>query len=554
MQSRPRFLASLGLLAVAAVVSGPVPAQTQRIRTLKPDCPEPLPPADPTVDLEYGCYYFGNYTWNDGSGAGNVSGRVYWPSDCSGSTPPGLHPLVLLMHGDGHSHLDYGYLMSHLARNGFIAATISNSGSNLTRAGQALTYLSFLRDHWTHRTHISNSIGLIGHSRGGEAVLTVARRIEELGLSHDVDAIISLAPTDNVEGGGLHESIEGGESESYLVIYGTHDEDVLGPCISGTAPSCSDALSEPFRSGFGLFDRAGVESGTEPLPIYDDVVTRAMLFVQGANHNGFRSTCNIAMPPPGQLSCDEHKDVARGYMHAFLRWRLRGEAPYKDFFTGRWTPEAIAAAGTIVRTQYVEGYGRRVVDDFSDASFATNALGGSTWTGGVLQLAHHGPLWQYSDTCPHDTRGAVVQWAPPGFAPYLRLSIPDTQTPFGDRHRDVREFEFLSIRAGQVHGSAYNADETPKDFWIALSDASGATSSWVRASSAAELPYPLTANLVNGFGQTATTVSSAMSTVRVPLCRFAGVDLEDVTTISLWFTVPGSTSGELILDNLEFTD
>lgn len=547
-----RVLAALSVVASLPFATAPASAQAQRVATRLPDCPQILPPADPTIDESYGCYFFANYTWNDASSAGNVSGRVYWPSDCSSSTPPGQHPLVLLMHGDGHNYLDYGYLMAHLAKNGFIAASIANSGSNLTRAGQALTYLSFLRNHWTHRDHIANSIGLIGHSRGGEAVLAVARRIEELGLTHDVDAIISLAPTDNVEGGGAHESIEGGESESYLVIYGTHDEDVLGACTSGTAFGCGVPPTEPRRTGFALFDRAGIEGETEPFPLYDEVVTRAFVFVEGANHNSFRSTCG-GLPLLGQLTCDEHQDVAKGYMSAFLRWRLKGESIFRDYFTGRWTPEAVELAGTRVHQQYVEGNGRRVVDDFQAAPLATNSLGGSVTTGGVMQVPYSGDLWPYDDTIVHDTRAAILQWAPPGFAPWIRFAIPNTTTSLGARHRDVRNFDFLALRAGQVHGSPFN-DGSDKDFWITLTDSSGTTSNAVRASWFTELPYPLTATLQNGFSQSATTRSSSMQTVRIPLCRFASVDLANVTAITLTCTVAGSSSGELMLDNVEFTD
>ncbi len=517
-------------------------------------CPPIAQPADPTTLHEYGCYYFATYVWNDGSGAGNVTGRIYWPSDCSSSEPPGVHPLVLLMHGDGQAYTDYGYLMSHLARNGFIAATIQNSGTNLERTAQALTYLGFIRDHWTHRTHVQNSIGLVGHSRGGEAVLTLARRIDELNLSHSIDAIISLAPTDNDEGGaGVHESLDGDESQAYLVIYGTHDEDVLGYCTQGTAPNCGALPSNAQRTGFALFDRAGIEGETEPFPLFDEVVTRCMLFVQGANHNGFRSTCG-GFPAIGQLGCDEHQDIARGYMNAFLRWQLRGQTVYRQCFTGQWMPPSIEAQGVTIDTQYVEGYGRRVIDDFQDAALNTDSLGGAFTTGGVLQVLHQGPLWQWDATIPHDTRGVVVAWTPPGFAPWARWSIPDGTTGLGARWRDVRGFDVLSFRAGQIHGSSFNTPGQSKDFWVALRDSAGHTSNSVKVSKFTDLRYPIEANLITLFGQSARTVSSDMSTVRIPLCRFDGVDMANITSVTFTFSVAGSSSGELMLDNLEFSD
>ncbi|MFN0244636.1 MAG: hypothetical protein ACKVWV_17250 [Planctomycetota bacterium] len=547
-----RFTAAssaLAALATLTLAQLPIAAPLH-----EPDCRERRPPPDPTVQLEYGCYFFGNYVWNDASSAGNVEGRIYWPSSCETSTPPGVHPLVLLMHGDGHDQLDYGYLMSHLARNGFIAATISNGGTNLERTGQALTFLSFIRNHWTHRLHVANNIGLIGHSRGGEAVLTLARRIGELGLSHNVNAIISLAPTDNDEGGGgVHESLDGGESESFLVIYGTDDEDVYGRCVSGTLPGCGDPAGAPMRTGFALYDRAGSEGGTEPFPVYDDVVTKSMLFVERANHNRWRSTCTDGAIFDSLLSCDTHWNIAKGYMNAFLRWRLRGQKVFKNFFTGRWMPPAVEADGARIHTQYSEGYGRRVLDNFEQNTWQTNSLGGSVTSGGAIQVVLEGSTWGYEPTSTHDTESLVVTWAPPGLAPWLRWSIPNGTTAQGARFRDVSDFGFFSFRAGQVFDSSFNAAETPKDLYVEFRDSGNNTSTWVRASDYAELPYPREAQVLYA-GILINVAKSAMNTVRIPICDVEGVDLENISEVRLYFSVPGSNSGELLIDNLEFAN
>jgi hypothetical protein len=547
-----RIAATFLVLVIAHFPAVSAAAQQHPHAPLDPLCAELKMPNDPAVHREYGCYYFGNYVWNDGSGAGNVTGRIYWPSDCSSSTPPGVHPLVLLMHGDGHAYTDYGYLMSHLARNGFIAATISNSGSNLERTGQALTYLGFIRNHWTHKTHVQNNIGLIGHSRGGEAVLTVARRIEELGLTHDVNAIISLAPTDNAEGGGAHESIEGGESESFLVIYGTDDEDVFGWCVDGPLPSCAVPLSEPMHTGFALYDRAGSEGETEPFPLYDEVVTKAMLFVERANHNKWRSEC-IDTAITSLISCDAHWNIARGYVNAFLRWQLREESIYKDFFTGRWMPPSVAAEGVRIHTQYSEGYGRRVLDNFEQGGAGTNTLGGSLTSGGAIQVVTEGTTWDYDSTSPHDTRSLVVHWAPPGLAPWLRSFLPNGTTPLGARWRDVRGFDFFSLRAGQVYDSPFNTEDAPKEFYVEFRDAFGGSSGLISTGQYAELPYPRDTQVLYA-GQLIHVAKSPMTTVRIPLCGVKNVDFENLSQVYFWFTAPGSSSGEMLLDNLEFTD
>jgi hypothetical protein len=99
-----------------------------------------------------------------------------------------------------------------------------------------------------------------------------------------------------------------------------------------------------------------------------------------------------------------------------------------------------------------------------------------------------------------------------------------------------------------------NTPGQSKDFWVYLTDAFGHTTNWVRVAWFTDLAYPVPAVLTTAFGESATTVSSAMETVRIPLCRFSGVDFDNVISITFQMTVPGSGSGEIVVDNVEFTD
>lgn len=516
----------------------------------------PFPPTDPSVDADYSCYYFGNYNWNSGNGSGFVRGRIYWPSICNDGTtnPPGELPLptVLFMHGDGHDYLDYGYLMRHLAFNGFIVATIENSGSNAERSLEAQNFLSFMANDWQYRDWVDrDNMGLIGHSRSGEAVLKAARDINQLGLDYDINTIISLAPTDSHEGGGVHEDLVGSSSESLLVIYGTHDEDVTGYCISGGLPQCGNVPAGPRSTGFGLYDRAGSEGETEPFPLYDEVVDKALIYIEGANHNSWRSICS---DPPffGNLNCTEHHEMAMGYMNAYLRWKLRGMEIYRNYFTGDFVLPTVRREGIEVHHSFSNGYDRRVVDNFEQPGWGTNSLGGLVWKASSLTVEKDGTTWDYEYASPHDTRSLTVSWTPGGFAPWLRFDVPNVSTLFGGRYRDVTRFDYLSLRAGQVYGSPHNTPGESKDFWVQLRDSHGGQSSWVKVSDYADLPYPTVA-MVTKFQQTLTVVNSPMKTIRIPVCRFDGIDLQNVSSVYFYFTVAGSVPGELMIDNLEFT-
>jgi len=555
-------LGSLMLATSSATPGGggqvPLPSSSsvQQLGTRRCRPALPLPPADPSIDQDWSCYYWGYYLWNDGSGSGNVEGRVYWPDSCDGDTAPDSElqlPLVLLMHGDGHQFTDYHYLVRHLAFNGFIVATINNSGSNAERAAQAKTFLDFLRDHWQYKDWVDeDNVGLIGHSRGGEAALTVARLNADLNWGYDVNAIVSLAPTDNQEGGGVHESIEGSHSEAFLGIYGTHDEDVTGYCMSGGLPGCGAPLVSARGSAFSLYDRAGGEGSTEPFPLYDAVVDKALVYIEGANHNGWRETCG-GFPPPGVLSCNTHKELAKGYTNAFLRWHLRNQDVYERYFNGDFRLPIANIEDIDVHKSYSKGYDRRVVDNFEQPGFLTNTIGGLNVKEVSVTIEKDGSTWDYDPTSPHDTRSATISWGAGGFLPFIRMGIPDNGTFNGGRYRDVTRYDYLSLRAGQLHGSVHNTPGQDKDFYVRLRDSSGGVSPLVQVSDYARLVYPDLVQVIK-FNQPLLVTSSPMKTVRIPMCRFGGVDLQNVSSVEFLFSVTGSASGELFLDNVEFTD
>ncbi len=139
---------------------------------------------------------------------------------------------------------------------------------------------------------IANNIGLIGHSRGGEAILTAQRLIgDQDGISTDhvvnltannglpalnnITALFSLAPTDQYE-------VESLAGVPHFVLYGSHDADVATARISTRPLPASPGLpvvgtpttSLVSSTGFSLWERT---TGTK----------KYMAFVKGATHNGF---------------------------------------------------------------------------------------------------------------------------------------------------------------------------------------------------------------------------------------------------------------------------
>ena len=88
---------------------------------------------------------------------------------------------------------------------------------------------------------VQNNIGIMGHSRGGEAVVKAARLNQENALGHQINAVIALAPTDQYG----TEVLGGGHATPFFVLYGSLDGDIYG----GTWTSGYTVL----QTGFSLY-------------------------------------------------------------------------------------------------------------------------------------------------------------------------------------------------------------------------------------------------------------------------------------------------------------
>jgi len=174
-----------------------------------------------------------------------VNGRVWYPDGA------GPFPLILIVHGN-HNPLDYsdpgyGYLGELLASRGFILVSVDenfiNGGLRGESDGRAWMLLKHLEvwKKWndssagpfSHKVDMHN-IGLMGHSRGGEAVGIAAafNRLShypddanvKFNFNFDIKAVFAIAPVDGqYRPAGVPTPIE---NVNYMVIHGSHDGDV----------------------------------------------------------------------------------------------------------------------------------------------------------------------------------------------------------------------------------------------------------------------------------------------------------------------------------------
>jgi len=239
---------------------------------------------DPTTDTSFA--HYGGFTYTEATQGSKtviddfgssvtvpIRAVVRFPADGPGKTTPGgisalqaSYPMLVAVHGAGHNYGNYDYLLNHWAQNGFIAASIHLGNMHgIGRARILFEHLAILKGVSMFGPKAANNIGIMGHSRGGEAVVIAARLNHEEILGHGINAIISLAPTDQY----TNENLGGAWATPYFVLYGAMDGDVAGPQYTG----------------FRLYDRA---SGAK----------KSMVFVYGATHDRFNLIYPDVTCPP----------------------------------------------------------------------------------------------------------------------------------------------------------------------------------------------------------------------------------------------------------------
>lgn len=501
---------------------------------------------DPTVDTSFA--NVGTFGYNEGTqgyvdvldddGFTNwhvrLKATVRFPADAPGATTAAQvsaaqpsFPLVVLVHGNGADggYLGYDYLLDHLARNGFIAASIhlEPGQSGTDRARVLRRHLQILFGMFG--THAANNVGIMGHSRGGEAVVTATRLNQQEGWGYNLNAVISLAPTNQY----TSEHFGGAWAKPYLVIYGSLDGDLGG--IGNT--------------GFELYDNA---SGMK----------KSMMFVYRACHDRFNTVWGdgdltawwSSLTPtdvPRVLSADAHHKIAMGYMTAFFRQHLRAETQWEGLFRGEWVPAAVQAADAAMKIypQY-EDTTVRTVDDFEGAhsatSWQTGSLGGTVTQTGLPAVPQENHLRSLDPHSPHDSAGVGLRWD--SLADALRYDIPAGQ-------RDVHAFAAVSFRVTQRVDSPSNPLNQVQDLRVTLTDGGGRSRA-IRVSKLTDIPYP---DVRGNNGQT----KSALRTVRVPLGCYSikclGVDSVDLTdVVSLAFEFDEKPAGEIQVDSVQFTN
>lgn len=504
-----------------------------------------------------------DYTVN-GVTPGFTRESTCYPTTLDSPAFVGQYPLVVISHGNGHQYTWYDYLQQHLASHGYIVMSHqNNTGPGISTAstttlqhtdailGQQATIGGGVLDG-----HIDSSrITWIGHSRGGEGIVTAYTRIslgDYVPTFYGIDDIAlmsSISPTDFANLFDVF--IADPEDTPYHVIYGSADGDVDG------SPGLT--CCQPFR----ILERAdGFRQST---------------YVHGADHNDF-NCCgfNDFQGPPGTaIGRAEAQQVLKGATLPLIKHYVEGNIPGKDYLWRqfeRFKPIGVSGETTVV-SEYKEGpgSGKLVIDDYQTAPQRFLSSSGGLVLSRIdtldplmedlLRDGDTALTWTPSDPfngmtralTTDDTRGAVFGVSPGPSMNYMLWTIPPGS-------RDFSGFKYLSFRASQGTRHPLTTARLGDESWnVLLLDESGGSSriDFSVYGGGIEEPYQRSGS---GSGS-GTGWTNEFETVRIRLSDFetgrVGAPALDLTTVRavafVFRDAGGPISARLGLDDLELT-
>jgi hypothetical protein len=365
-----------------------------------------------------------------------LNARVWYPKD------KGLFPLVLIVHGDHRmdefSDPGYAYLGELLASRGFIVASVDENFLNRSWAGDLaeengarcwllLKHLELWR-RWNEQegnpfyqqVDLSN-IALIGHSRGGEAIVHAAQfnRLTHhpdnanvpFHFGFEIKTLIALAPTSGLYAPrGPAVALQ---DVNYLVLQGSHDAD--------------------------LGDFEGAATYRRIVFTGQDYRMKAALYIYRANHAQFNTVWGrYDRRPPLRyllnrgplLDPEDQRTIAKVYVSAFLEATLHGDEEYIPLFrnfrnAGHWLPD------TIYLNRFQDSEFCTITDFDRRANVTETTIPGGTQQGEHLAIWEQRNLLTRSGESVGDC-AAVLGWntadrpgGAPAPVPSYTITLPD---------------------------------------------------------------------------------------------------------------------------------
>ncbi len=469
-------------------------ATVQQVSSL---CFAPPVAGDPSaLDL----FPIGTHEYDDGQVSFDgftyhIRGSIYYPAEDDGVdqlfnkrlAKLGRVPLVVGVHG-AHSatvpsYHGYDYFQAELARMGFVAVSVDERETDdsadwsgwtqniVRRAELALSSIGFVQQLDAggpifKGTIDFSRIGLMGHSRGGDAVIAMAERIALPGVQ--IKAVLSLAPVNSGANSGKPHGY------AFMTFLPAADGDVVD---NNGAQFYDQAVPKPFKT---------------------------QLYIDHANHNYFNRQWLNDDTGGGLpiISRPDHERILSTYGCAFFRNVLRGDStfPYLD---DTWLPAGVQNQNIHLA---FDVDGAEIVDNYEEHPITTDSEGQATSQLGGL-VAKDFPFAQVAGAFNTSFFGNTT-----GNVSTAKEASGDFREPLAHAvdltHAEVR------VRAAEVFQGAIPAN--PTGFRVGVEDSNG-TIGWVDINDVGGLPRPFDRTAFDSLTKT------MLSTFRFPgHCFLAG--------------------------------
>jgi hypothetical protein len=410
-----------------------------------------------------------------------------------------------------------------LAAQGYVAVSISGNAMNcrddyiLERSELIIEHLRHWRD-WndTDGGPLGSDfvgaldmerVGLVGHSRGGDAVSNVPAILQaspEAGIA--IESVFAIAPTD------FHSAL----------VLDTHYATLLPACDGDVAT----------LSGREIYDRS-VQDGNP--------VVMAQALYMGANHNYFSTEWAYN---DGSWVCSNEnlvgKQAQQGWLEATLGpWfgtTLEGRSLRPDIQAEAETSDAVeewAGRDLDIRWSYSSDDRLRIDDLEGPGAPDTNLLGEANELTGFI-TARHCEATSCGNSFDHEKSALVLKWADDGSATAL----------FGLGGMDLTDFSVISFRISS-RNEGWNSVREVQDAWLVLQDSDGD-----------EVSAQLSDIQRISHGYDAGHDTDILQTVRLDLTKLSlessDLDLGSIGSFSLQFPSDG-LRGSIYLSDLELS-
>jgi len=550
---------------------------------------------------ENGAYQVGASDYDEGNNATGVPiiGTLRYPTlpngDIGGSGPL---PIVVFVHGNHseeygcsgskiavESYRGYDYILDSLAEHGFIALSIHlKFGSKFSdRADLLLEHLAIIKDWNNNGTGPlggvlqgkldMNNIGLVGHSKGAGAVEKTEYNNRISNLGYGINAVVSISPGSqgDIALGFIPQtpwllfsgSAEGDGTniiERFSVVDSSHDYPVIGLWFYGgrhhfyntrwTSHYLSDfaGYEGPF-----LFEDKTLGGYQDHWLLPEDSFL-ASLIKPGENYSEFICSPTDQFPVFYQMQpipFNEEIESARQQqitdtaITAFMRQYLKNDGNFDRVYSGE-----LPLHGSHIVEKYwaYANPSRTVIDDFDgDDTVDISSQGGA-----VNISAGFSPLLQTTNYYNPEVGTLEKGWNINGVL-IIGWSSPKTiNWELVPNSRNVSSFNYVGFSAAQMHDNGVlNLFNQEKDIDIILEDETGNSSSVSLYDADQGVPYPseIKSGLIDEIVLDAFK-KSTLTSVRIPLSKFTGIDLTRIKSLTLQL----NGSGFMALDHIQFTD